>query len=79
MVDDVTYRVLRLYMAGAAYAFERGNLSIMQTLLASTTATGSLALPMTRQDLYTQDTAKTQTDRATAPTRETVGANDHAL
>ncbi len=75
MVDDVTYRVWRLYMAGAAYAFARGNLSIMQTLFASTTASGALSLPMTRQDLHTQDTATVHT---ATPAWETVTTNGHA-
>ncbi len=75
LTDDVTYRVWRLYMAGAAYAFERGNLSIMQTLLASTTPTGSLSLPLTRQDLYTSEAATT---RIATPSREAIAANGHA-
>jgi len=75
LTDDVTYRVWRLYMAGAAYAFARGNLSIMQTLLASTTASGALSLPMTRQDLHTQDAATVHT---ATPAWETVTANGHA-
>lgn len=74
MVDNVTYRVWRLYMAGAARVFECGNLSIAQTLLASTTPSGTLSLPMTRGDLYASHAATT---RAATPTRETVAANGH--
>lgn len=73
LVDEITYRVWRLYMAGAAYAFEHGNLSIMQTLLASTTPSGSLTLPMTRRDLYP---AATEVG-AGIPTTDLVTPNDH--
>ncbi len=48
----------------------------MQTLLANMTDNGSLALPMTRHDLYTQESAMVQ---ETTPTREIVAANGHAL
>lgn len=51
-VDEVTYRVWRLYMAGAAYNFAHGHLTIFQTLLARPTADGDISLPMTRADLY---------------------------
>lgn len=50
--DETTFRVWRLYMAGAAYSFEHGNLSIYQVLL-SRPGTGWAALPLTREELYT--------------------------
>jgi cyclopropane-fatty-acyl-phospholipid synthase len=34
LVGDRTYRIWRLYMAGSAVAFERGNLAVDQLLLA---------------------------------------------
>jgi cyclopropane-fatty-acyl-phospholipid synthase len=50
-VGDVTYRVWRLYMAGAAQGFEQGRLSVNQTLLPNPDG-GSSNLPLTRSDLY---------------------------
>ena len=57
-VDEATYRIWRLYMAGSAHSFERGYLSIYQTLLAKLTSTGGSSAPMTRESWYrtkTQD------------------------
>ncbi len=47
-VDEETYRIWRLYMAGSAHGFERGYLSIYQTLLAKVTPEGAARIPMTR-------------------------------
>jgi cyclopropane-fatty-acyl-phospholipid synthase len=33
-VDEATYRVWRLYLAGSAHGFRRGHLAVYQTLLA---------------------------------------------
>lgn len=50
-VDEVTYRIWRLHMAGSAYYFQRGRLDLYQTLL-SKTANGRSNLPLTRTDWY---------------------------
>lgn len=50
-VGEVTYRVWRLYMAGAAHGFEQGRLNVNQTLLARPDR-GRSNLPLTRADLY---------------------------
>ncbi len=49
--DEVTYRVWRLYMAGSAYGFEQGRLSVYQALLAKPER-GRSGLPLTRTDWY---------------------------
>jgi cyclopropane-fatty-acyl-phospholipid synthase len=51
-VNEQTYRVWRLYMAGSAYGFAHGQLAIYQVLLAKLDATGNAHLPMTRRDWY---------------------------
>jgi cyclopropane-fatty-acyl-phospholipid synthase len=51
LTDDVTYRIWRLYMAGSAYRFEAGHLSVNQTVLAKPNQ-GKSHLPLTRADLY---------------------------
>lgn len=52
LVDEPTYRVWRLYVAGCAHAFEAAHLNIYQTLLAKPDAHGRSGLPPTREDLY---------------------------
>lgn len=54
-VNEATYRVWRLYMAGSAHAFEYGGLALYQTLLAKLPASGQLGLPLTRQTWYEPD------------------------
>ncbi|HVO92629.1 MAG TPA: cyclopropane-fatty-acyl-phospholipid synthase family protein [Terriglobales bacterium] len=49
--DPLTFRVFRLYLAGSAYEFRRGRLSIYQTLLAKP-ENGRSGLPLTRADWY---------------------------
>jgi cyclopropane-fatty-acyl-phospholipid synthase len=51
-VDDVTYRVWRLFMSGSAYNFECGVHNIYQTLLSRPGPQGECGLPLTREDLY---------------------------
>lgn len=51
-VDDRTYRVWRLYMAGCAHAFSTARLSIHQTLLSKPDASGNSHLPWSRSDVY---------------------------
>jgi cyclopropane-fatty-acyl-phospholipid synthase len=52
LVDEHAYRVWRLYMAGAAYAMERGRLNVYQALFAKPDAAGATGLPLTRADWY---------------------------
>ncbi|MCC6485451.1 MAG: class I SAM-dependent methyltransferase [Armatimonadetes bacterium] len=51
-VDELTYRVWRLYMAGSAYGFRVGNIALHQTLLSKRTPQGASTLPLTRADWY---------------------------
>ncbi len=49
-VDEATYRVWRLYIAGAAHGFHRGCIAVHQTLLAKLDSSGQTKLPLTRDD-----------------------------
>lgn len=51
-VDEVTYRVWRLYMAGSSHGFRTGRLNVYQSLLVRPAEDGASGLPMTRADLY---------------------------
>ena len=51
ITDDTTYRIWRLYMAGAAHAFRSGRLNLYQALLAKP-VNGRSGLPLTREDWY---------------------------
>jgi len=57
-VDEPTYRVWRLYMAGSAYRFTRGDLSVHQTLLVRPEATGRSRQPLTRADWYAAEASE---------------------
>ncbi len=52
VVDEVTYRVWYLYMAGASYGFEINQQSVFQVLLAKNDKNGKNDLPLTREDIY---------------------------
>ncbi len=52
-VDEPTYRVWRLFMAGSAHGFTSGRLNLYQTLLVKPDASGRSGLPLTRADWYT--------------------------
>ena len=54
--DPLSFRVFRLYLAGSAYEFRRGRLSIYQTLLAKPER-GQSGLPLTRADWYRSTTS----------------------
>jgi len=56
-VDEATYRVWRLYLAGSAHGFRRGHIAVYQTLLAKLESSGQTRLPLTRDDWYTQSSA----------------------
>src|SRR5947207_3190939 len=49
-VDEATYRVWRLYIAGSAHGFQRGHIAVYQTLLAKLDPAGQIKLPLTRDD-----------------------------
>ena len=51
-VNEQTYRVWRLYMAGAARGFAQGRLAVYQTLLVKPDKLGHANLPLTRNDWY---------------------------
>ena len=53
-VDEATYRVWRLYIAGSAHGFRRGHIAVYQTLLAKLDPSGQMNLPLIRDDWYTQ-------------------------
>jgi cyclopropane-fatty-acyl-phospholipid synthase len=54
-VDEMTYRVWRLYLAGSMHGFRRGHLAVYQTLLAKLDASGRTDLPLARHDWYAKD------------------------
>jgi cyclopropane-fatty-acyl-phospholipid synthase len=51
-VNEQTFRVWQLYMAGCAYGFQIGQLSVYQTLLAKLDPAGSSQAPLTRASWY---------------------------
>jgi cyclopropane-fatty-acyl-phospholipid synthase len=51
-VDEVTYRVWRLYMSGSAHGFRAGRLNVYQSLLVKPDGSGASHLPPTRADWY---------------------------
>jgi len=50
--SERTTRIWRLYLAGCAYAFEQGWISIYQILASKQTKPGETALPLTRDWMY---------------------------
>ena len=52
LVNEMTYRVWRLYLAGSAHGFRRGHLAVYQTLLTKVDMSGGSHLPLTRSDWY---------------------------
>jgi len=54
-IGEEAYHIWRLYMAGSAHGFQRGHLSIYQTLLAKTDSHGTAQVPLTRKDWYMQN------------------------
>lgn len=52
LVGEKAYRIWRIYMAGSAHAFERGWISLYQTLAGRARPDGSLDYPLTREHLY---------------------------
>lgn len=52
LVGEKAYRVWRLYMAGSAFGFERGWISLYQILAGRPEEKGVLPLPLTREHIY---------------------------
>lgn len=52
MVGEDRFRIWRIYMAGSAYAFERGWLSLFQVLAAKPLESGAVPYPLTREHVY---------------------------
>ena len=50
-IDEVTYRIWRLYMAACALEFEAGGTGLYQ-IVASKRDGGAWPVPLTRRDLY---------------------------
>jgi cyclopropane-fatty-acyl-phospholipid synthase len=50
-VDEKTYRIWKIYMAGCAEAFRRGDIAVHQVLL-SKADSGQSDFPLTRADWY---------------------------
>jgi cyclopropane-fatty-acyl-phospholipid synthase len=51
-VNEPTYRVWRLYMAGSAHGFNHGDIALYQALLSKPGPGGHAGLPLTRRDWY---------------------------
>src|SRR6266404_3057037 len=51
-VDEMAYRVWRLYLAGAGHGFRRGHIAVYQIALAKLRPAGQTKLPLTRNDWY---------------------------
>jgi cyclopropane-fatty-acyl-phospholipid synthase len=56
VVNEATFRVWRLYMAGSAHGFDRGRLAVYQALLAKPDDAGRSHLPLTRKGWYLPET-----------------------
>ncbi len=53
LAGETTYRVWRLYMAGSAFHFDKGDFNVYQTLLSKSPSDGTSRVPLSRADLYT--------------------------
>lgn len=51
-VNEATFRIWRVYMAGSAHGFARGRLAVYQTLLSKSDSEGQSHLPLIRRDWY---------------------------
>jgi cyclopropane-fatty-acyl-phospholipid synthase len=56
-VNEMTFRVWRLYLAGSMHAFQRNQIAVYQTLFSKSDASGQTSLPLTRKDWYTEHPA----------------------
>ena len=55
LAGEQRYRIWRMYMAGMAYAFDKGLLTVAQVLAVKPTADGPAARPWTREYQYAAD------------------------
>jgi len=55
LVGERTYRVWCLYMSAAAFGFRTAGINLAQTLLARPNGAGRSNLPLTREDIYSQN------------------------
>jgi cyclopropane-fatty-acyl-phospholipid synthase len=56
-VDETTFRIWRLYLAGSVHQFEIGTIHLHQSLLVKPDAAGRSGVPLTREDWYRERTA----------------------
>ena len=54
LIDEVSHRVFRLYLAGTAYEFQCGRVNLHQSLLVKPDG-GKSGVPLTRHDWYRSD------------------------
>jgi cyclopropane-fatty-acyl-phospholipid synthase len=52
LVGEKRYRIWRIYLAGSAYGFDRGWMSLHQILSGKPLAGGALGFPLTRDFIY---------------------------
>jgi len=57
-VDEKTYRVWRLFLAGSAYGFATGRLNVYQSLFVKATQEGHSGMPLTRSDWYVTENSQ---------------------
>jgi cyclopropane-fatty-acyl-phospholipid synthase len=57
---EQAYRAWRLYLAGSAQGFRSARMALFQTLLAKRREDGSVEIPATRRDLYSQRTVRAE-------------------
>ncbi|MBY4676999.1 class I SAM-dependent methyltransferase [Marinobacterium arenosum] len=72
LVGEQRYRIWRIYMAGCAYAFERGWISLHQLLAGKLDNSHWMQAPWTREDIYQPDNGAMVND-ATDRDRRYVG------
>ncbi|MGZ5115865.1 MAG: class I SAM-dependent methyltransferase [Burkholderiales bacterium] len=68
LVGEKNYRIWQIYMAGSAWAFERGWLSIYQLLAGRPDPSGKLCYPLTREHIYVAKTPSITSDAAVVTT-----------
>jgi cyclopropane-fatty-acyl-phospholipid synthase len=69
LTDEATYRIYRLYMAGATMGFDAGVYQLNQILFVKPAADGTAGLPPTRADWYAPDLPDSGGGAARTPDR----------
>lgn len=59
LVGEKKFRIWQIYMAGSAWAFERGWLSVYQLLAGKAESNGRLCYPLTREHVYANEMQQT--------------------